>query len=109
MIAYGSPWAGREPFYWHREARGSSAEVDYLFEDGGKVIPVEVKSGGRGRLTSMRLFLEKNRMLSPFGIRFFLHPFSVVDDLQSWPLYAVAGLFAESAWPDSDGTSVLPG
>ena len=94
MIAHSSPWAGRELFYWHREARGSSAEVDYLVEDDGKVIPVEVKSGGRGRLTSMRLFLEKNRALSPFGIRFSLHPFSTVDDLQSWPLYGVARLCA---------------
>jgi predicted AAA+ superfamily ATPase len=96
MIAYASPWAGRELFYWHREARGSSAEVDYLFEESGEVIPIEVKSGGRGRLTSMRLFLEKNRTMSPFGIRFSLHPFSIVDDLQSWPLYAVTGLFARS-------------
>jgi predicted AAA+ superfamily ATPase len=94
MVAYGSPWTGRELFYWHREARGSSAEVDYLLEEAGKVIPVEVKSGGRGRLTSMRLFLEKNGPLSPFGIRLSLHPFSIVDDLRSWPLYAVAGLFA---------------
>jgi predicted AAA+ superfamily ATPase len=97
MIAYGFPWTSRELFYWHREARGSSAEVDYLFEVSGKVIPIEVKRGGRGRLKSMRLFLEKNRALSPFGIRFSSHPFSVVDDLQSWPLYAVAGLFSESA------------
>lgn len=97
IIAYGFPWAGRELFYWHREARGSSAEVDYLLEDSGKVIPIEVKSGGRGRLKSMRLFLEKNRALSPFGIRFSLHPFSVVNDLHSWPLYAVAGLFPGSA------------
>lgn len=96
LIAYSSPWARRELFYWHREARGSSAEVDYLVEDNGKVIPVEVKSGGRGRLTSMRLFLEKNRGLSPFGIRFSPHPFSIVDDLQSWPLYAVAGLSADT-------------
>ena len=73
--------------------------MDYLFEDGGNVITVEVKSGGRGSLTSMRLFLEKNGTLSPHGIRFSLHPFSIVDDLQSWPLYAVAGLSAESASP----------
>ena len=100
LIAYASPWAGRELFYWHREARGSSAEVDYyLFEDGGNVIPVEVKSGGRGRLTSMGLFLEKNGTVSPHGSRFSRHPFSIVDALQSWPLYAVAGLFAESASP----------
>ena len=102
MIAYGFPWAGRELFYWHREARGSSAEVDYLLEDRGKVIPIEVKSGVRGKLKSMRLFLEKNRALSPFGIRFSLHPFSVVNDLQSWPLYAVAALFPESAPPNLD-------
>jgi hypothetical protein len=44
----------------------------------------------------MRLFLEKNRGLSPFGIRFSPHPFSIVDDLQSWPLYAVAGLSADT-------------
>jgi hypothetical protein len=103
MIAYASPWAGRELFYWHREARGSSAEVDYLFEESGKVIPIEVKSGERGRLTSMRLFLEKNRTMSPFGIRFSLHPFSIVDDLHSWPLYAVAGLFAKSEEARSSG------
>ncbi|MBN2655940.1 MAG: DUF4143 domain-containing protein [Spirochaetales bacterium] len=36
----------REPelFYWTRESRGASAEVDYLITDGhGKIIPVEVK------------------------------------------------------------------
>lgn len=101
MIAYGSPWVGRELFYWHREARGSSAEVDYLIEDRGRVVPVEVKSGGRGGLKSLRLFLEKNRDLSPFGVRLSTLPFSVVDRLQSWPLYAVAGLLGGSSEPKS--------
>jgi len=105
MIAYGFPWAGRELFYWHREARGSNAEVDYLLEDGGKVLPIEVKSGRRGKLKSMRMFLEKNGALSPYGIRFSLHPFSVVNDLVSWPLYAVAGLFPGGPSPNADGVS----
>jgi hypothetical protein len=90
----------RNPFARDSNRGRGQQEVDYLVEDGGQVIPVEVKSGRRGRLTSMRLFLDKNRALSPFGIRFSLHPFSIVGDVQSWPLHAVAGLFPESAGPN---------
>ncbi len=96
MIAYGFPWVQVESFSTGIVRPGVLAlRLDYLLEDEGKVIPIEVKSGGRGSLKSMRLFLEKNRALSPFGIRFSTHPFSVVDDLQSWPLYAVAGVFLQ--------------
>ncbi|MBW2736694.1 MAG: AAA family ATPase [Deltaproteobacteria bacterium] len=45
--------------YWARDVRGSSAEVDYLIEVGGQVIPVEVKSGSAGRLKSLHMLLEK--------------------------------------------------
>jgi predicted AAA+ superfamily ATPase len=38
-IAYGFASADRELFYWHREARGSSAEVDYLIEDAVRSFP----------------------------------------------------------------------
>ncbi len=44
-------------FYWSRETRGSSAEVDYLIERSGEVIPVEVKSGKSGSLKSLHLLL----------------------------------------------------
>jgi len=57
-----------ELYYWTREQRNSSAEVDFLTSLGSEVIPVEVKSGKTGRLRSLHLFLaEKNRSL---GIRF---------------------------------------
>jgi predicted AAA+ superfamily ATPase len=46
-----------ELFYWAREARGSSAEVDYLVVRDGKIFPVEVKSGAGGSLRSLHLFL----------------------------------------------------
>lgn len=45
-------------FYWAREARGSTAEVDYLLARNGKIVPVEVKSGASGSLRSMHLLLE---------------------------------------------------
>ncbi len=60
----------REPelYYWHREAKNSNAELDYLVENNGKIIPIEVKSGKGSSLRSMHKFLEEKK--SDFGIRF---------------------------------------
>lgn len=49
---------GDDLFYWSREARGSSAEIDYLTENNGNICPVEVKSGSSGRLTSLHLLMD---------------------------------------------------
>ncbi len=46
-------------YYWSRDARGSSAETDYLIEKEGEIIPIEVKSGRSGRLKSLHLLLNK--------------------------------------------------
>lgn len=40
-----------------RYARGSSAEIDYLIEREGEVIPIEIKSGNSGSLKSLHLLL----------------------------------------------------
>ena len=49
---------GSELFYWARDARGSSAEVDYLAIRDGRIVPVEVKSGSSGSLRSLHLMLD---------------------------------------------------
>jgi len=46
-------------FYWNREARGSAAEVDYLFPLDGHVLPIEVKAGKTGTLRSLHVFLRE--------------------------------------------------
>mgnify|MGYP003344627132 CR=1 FL=1 len=56
-----------ELFYWARDARGSSAEVDYLAVSAGKIHPIEVKSGEAGTLRSLHLFL-KNYPNCPTGV-----------------------------------------
>jgi len=49
-------------FYWHREARSSNAEVDYVVSDGVDVVPIEVKASKGGALRSVFQFLaEKGR------------------------------------------------
>ncbi len=60
-------WEEPRLFYWLREKKTSSAEVDYLIVSGTSVIPVEVKAGATGRLKSLHVFLnEKGR---DFGVR----------------------------------------
>jgi len=48
-------------FYWHREALNSNAELDYLIQKNDEIVPIEVKSGSKGSMNSMFIFLkEKN-------------------------------------------------
>ena len=43
--------------FWTREKRQSSAELDYLINYKGKLIPVEVKSGASGKMRSLNIFM----------------------------------------------------
>jgi uncharacterized protein len=45
-------------YYWSREAKNSSAEVDYLIVRNNKICPVEIKGGAAGKLRSMHLLLQ---------------------------------------------------
>lgn len=45
--------------FWYRDSPGSTAEIDYLLQVGGKLIPIEVKSGKSGKLRSLIQFMDK--------------------------------------------------
>lgn len=81
-------------YYWHREKRGSNAEVDYLIEQEGEVIPIEVKSGSSGKMQSLNLFMDERK--SSGGIRISLENFSQYGKITVIPLYAVSNLFIKS-------------
>ena len=59
IIAYQIPEIEPKLYYWAREAKYSNAEIDYLIAINAKIIPIEVKSGKRGTLKSLLLFIEK--------------------------------------------------
>jgi len=63
------PWIKPELFYWHREKKGSSSEVDFLTADGTDVLPVEIKAGKTGSLRSLHTFaaLKKTRRALRFN------------------------------------------
>ena len=95
LLAYHSLWAKKELFYWQRDAPSSSAEVDYLLEREGAVFPLEVKSGKSGTLKSLRLFLSEKSGTVTQGYRFSHHPFSICDNLHTYPLFAVPCIFQD--------------
>jgi predicted AAA+ superfamily ATPase len=88
ILAYSNPFTKASLYYWHREARGSSAEVDYLIQKEDSVIPIEVKSGSGSALQSMKLFLESHPN-SPYGIKFSPHNYSIGEKIRTYPLYAI--------------------
>lgn len=88
LLKASSCYESHNLYYWHREAHNSNAEVDYLIQNGQEIVPVEVKSGTKGSMQSLYLFLkEKNR---PYGIRVSLENFSSYDQIRVYPLYSVS-------------------
>ncbi len=62
--------AHEEPalYYWHRDARGSEAELDYMTQQGAHIVPVEVKAGTTGSHKSLHIFMAERAF--PLAVRF---------------------------------------
>lgn len=73
-------------FYWHREAKSSNAEIDYLIQKTDTIVPIEVKSGTKGQMQSIYLFL--NEKEGKKGIRLSLENFSNYQNIDVFPIYA---------------------
>ncbi len=82
-----------EIYYWARDKKGSSAEIDYFIGVHGKSYPIEVKSGKAGSLKSMHMLLEKYPDC-PLGLVFSTRIFEKLEDqkLIFLPLYYAAGI-----------------
>lgn len=88
ILAYKNFFEEKKLYYWEREDRSSSAEIDYLIAIGNKQIPVEVKAGTTGRLTSLKIFMEKYN--AEIGIRISKKTVSFENNILSVPFYAIS-------------------
>ena len=59
LLAYRESTMEERLYFWTREAKSSSAEVDYLAAMHSKIYPIEVKSASAGRLKSLRSYMQK--------------------------------------------------
>jgi len=84
-------------YYWQRESRNSQAEVDYLVQMNTNILPIEVKSGTKGSMQSLYLFLNEKKIKT--GIRISQENFSMYNNINVFPLYAVANIVAHLSNP----------
>ena len=87
LIKYSSYYNKSRLYYWHREKRGSNAEVDYVFQNNNNILPVEVKSSTQGKMQSLWVFLNEKGLKT--GIRISLENFNHYNNILVFPLYAV--------------------
>ena len=77
-------------YYWQREKYQSSAQVDFLLQKGEQIIPVEVKAGTQGAMQSLHLFMKEKGITK--GIRTSLENFAHYQNIDVYPMYAIANL-----------------
>ena len=88
FIAYSDKYKSASLYYWHREAKSSNAEVDFLCNKNNLIIPVEVKSGMQGGMKSLHLFLETHPK-STYGLKISEGYFGLQSRLVEIPLYGI--------------------
>jgi len=77
-------------YYWQREKSQSKAQIDFVIQKHDKIIPIEVKSGTQGAMQSLRLFMSEKNVKK--GIRTSLENFAHYENIEVFPLYAIANL-----------------
>lgn len=64
--------------YWVRDKAGATAEVDFVFQTAGKIIPIEVKSGANAHLRSLQSYMNTDGA-PDVAVRIWPGKFSVDD------------------------------
>lgn len=97
IIKYASPQKRHQLYYWHNMNKGTCAEVDYVLARGGNVLPMEVKSGVKGSMSSMYSMMRNPEKHIERGIRCSLENFGSFNSpdgkrIDLVPLYAISQL-----------------
>ena len=61
--------------FWVRDKKQSSAEVDFIINYNGKIVPVEVKSGSSGKMKSLHYFMDNSE--SKIAVRIYSEKLNV--------------------------------
>ena len=91
-VAQALVYNGFPLFYWKNE---NTAELDFVVQIAGEVVPVEVKKGKRTKSTSLNIFVKQYNC--KYAIRISSKNFGFENNIKSVPLYAVWCLRPEIA------------
>ena len=87
LLKSGNPMEARDLFYWHREAKNANAEVDYIVPYRNGILPIEVKSGVRGSMKSLRILMEEKHL--SLGVRTSEKNLGTMGNVRIVPLYMI--------------------
>ena len=71
-------------FYWVRDKKGTTAEIDFIWQQNAQVIPIEVKTGLHSHLRSLHSFVNTSER-HVTAVRFWSGEFSVQDTFTPEP------------------------
>ncbi len=78
---------GITPYYWSNDR--TPAEIDFVIQHGGQVVPIEVKASTNVRSKSLAQFIKDNEGLK--GLRLSLCQYINQEWMENVPLYALIG------------------
>ncbi|MGK5084436.1 ATP-binding protein [Bdellovibrionota bacterium FG-1] len=108
LIQHARPFP--ELFYWLRDGSAGNAEIDFVWSEGGRVMPLEVKAGKSGSLRSLHQFMHEKKLKQAIRFDSSSPVKQQIDvemmtgkgrararyNLESWPVYAVDQVFRPS-------------
>ncbi len=83
---------GVPAYYWSRD--NSSAEIDFVLQDGDRVVPVEVKAGENVRAKSMAEYVRSHPEDRLRGLRMSMKGYVNQGWMENIPLYGIHKFFA---------------
>ena len=93
-----SPQKRHQLYYWQNMNKGTCAEVDYIIAQGSWIVPIEVKSGVKGSMSSMYSLMKNPQKHIGRGVRCSLENFGSFQSpdgktIDIIPLFAISSLF----------------
>ncbi len=90
LLAYADCYEDFKLYFWQREEKNSTAEVDYLAVIDSKIVPIEVKAGKTGRLKSIKQFMQEKKI--SLGVKVSAEPLGLDREILSIPFYLISQL-----------------
>ena len=85
----GTPLEDNPLYYWHRDNKNGKAEVDFVVQYKNAPLPIEVKSGVKGSMKSLRILMDEKSF--SLGIRASEENFGSLDEgrIEIVPMYFI--------------------
>lgn len=87
FLTIGNYYENQILYFWEKEQRGSTAEVDYVMQVNSKIVPIEVKAGKDGRLKSLKSFMSEKK--APLGVTISQSPLGKEENVINIPFYLI--------------------